>query len=78
MAKCPMMKASAPRDLVAINELRSDKILQPVHFLSLTALEMPRKVILRLASFVKSIQSIFLTPQQSVRAPPSDVHLQDA
>jgi hypothetical protein len=78
MPKCPFLKASLPRDLIASPMENIKNTLQPIHDTGWIAISAPRRIVTLVVSFVETLQYLFAGPAQTTRAPPSDVHLQDA
>ena len=75
MPKCPLMKAAAPRDLIASFVPTFEDSLQPMHDAGWMALPSPRPFVTFVVSIVEAVRYLLTDPAQSVRAPPSDVHL---
>src|ERR1051326_6166908 len=75
MPKCPLLKASASRDLIAISAPILDNTLQPLHDMAGATRSAPQRIALLVADVVESIQAFLLIPAATTRAPPSDIHL---
>ncbi len=75
MPKCPLLKASAPRDLITSSVQTLNDAIQPLHNVGYIALPVPRRIVTLVAGFVETIQLLIAGPSQSVRAPPTDVLL---
>jgi hypothetical protein len=75
MPKCPFLRATAPRDLIASSVPTFEDTLQPLHSVGFTSFLAPRRIAIRVANFVESIRLLLLASAPPVRAPPSDVYL---
>jgi len=73
-----MIKTAVPHDLIASTLISFKISLQPVHTLGAQALATSQGLITKVAEIIHAIQYFCSGPVQSVRAPPSDIHLENA
>ena len=78
MPNCPMLKGSAPHDLIAGSVPSLENTLQPLHHVGILLMPQVRPVAGFIPNLIEAVQRLFSGPPPSVRAPPADVQLLDA
>ena len=77
MPKCPMLKASVSRDVIASTPSHRN-IVPPLHAIGLAALPAFEPLHSWLLTYERMVSLFLCGPPRAARAPPSDAHLLDA